>query len=559
MKAAKITSLLIISIITSTLWAQQEAPKNWYHGDKTAETPFNIGTESVYKNILKGKQGAPVIVAVIDSGVDIEHEDLVDAIWQNPKEIPGNGIDDDNNGYIDDINGWNFIGGADGSQVGADTFEETRAYAELRKKYGNIEDPSSLGKKEKEEYALFQKYGNKIEQQAASAKKEYDELLGTEQLLNSAIDYIETLAVDDVVSAATLDSIGQIPTRDAAIASNLFANIAQVTGEVPTISQARALLAKDLEGAKKYYGHRWKYQYNPDYDSRDIVGDDYDDLKNKYYGNNSVEGPDAMHGTHVSGIIAATRNNDIGINGISNTAKIMVLRAVPDGDERDKDVANAIRYAVDNGASIINMSFGKGLSPQKQYVDDAVRYAEKNDVLLVHAAGNSHENIDSSANFPTDKYLKPKGFLFWKKKKSKNWISVGASSNNNTSDMVAGFSNYGKQNVDLFAPGEFMLSTTPDNTYEVQQGTSMAAPVVSGVAALIRSYFPTLKAHQVKEILMETSVPLDALVKRPGSDDTLVPFKDLSVSGGIVDLKAALLKAAQTKGKKKIKKSKGQA
>jgi len=176
-----------------------------------------------------------------------------------------------------------------------------------------------------------------------------------------------------------------------------------------------------------YFGSKFKYGWNPDYDPRHIVGDNYDDVNERYYGNNLVEGPDAMHGTHVSGIIAASRNNDLGINGIADNAQIMVLRAVPDGDERDKDVANSIRYAVDNGASIINMSFGKGASPQKQVVDDAIRYAEKNDVLIVHAAGNAGSNLSTSENYPNDYFKKPKGFLFFRKKQPKNYISIGAS------------------------------------------------------------------------------------------------------------------------------------
>jgi len=315
------------------------------------------------------------------------------------------------------------------------------------------------------------------------------------------------------------------------------------------------LLPPDLYDALNYFGNKFKYNYNVDFDPRDIVGDNYYNFDDRSYGNNLVEGPDATHGTHVSGIIAAERNNDLGINGVSADARIMVLRAVPDGDERDKDVANAIRYAVDNGAQVINMSFGKGLSPEKSYVDDAVRYAEKNDVLLVHAAGNSSENIDVADNFPNDTYEKAKGFLFWKKKKPKAWISVGAITNSNDENIVATFSNYGDADVDLFAPGQNINSTTPDDTYQIQQGTSMAAPVVAGVAAILRSYYPKLTAVQVKEILLSTTTPLNAMVKQPGSED-LVNFSELSVSDGIVNAKAAFIKASQTKGKKKVKLSK---
>ena len=156
------------------------------------------------------------------------------------------------------------------------------------------------------------------------------------------------------------------------------------------------------------------YAYNPDYDSRKlIVKDNYADSNERFYGNNDVEGPDALHGTHVAGIVGAVVGNEIGSDGIARNVKLMSVRAVPDGDERDKDVANAIRYAVDNGATIINMSFGKGYSWDKKAVDEAVKYAAKHDVLLVHAAGNSGQNNDKTDNFPND-FIGKHGFIFKK-------------------------------------------------------------------------------------------------------------------------------------------------
>ncbi len=548
-------SLSILLGLSYFISAQNSSP-NWYHGLKTEETPFNISTDYIYENVVKGKQGQTVVVAVIDSGVDIEHEDLDDVIWNNTDEIPDNGIDDDNNGYVDDIHGWNFIGGPNGSQVDADTYEMTRLYAALRDRFKNVEDPSQLSKDDLKDYNQYVEWGKEIEKDIASAKRNYEEMSATVALFSEVLDHLEEFAGESGITASTVDSLVMEADRNSMIAANIVNALSAELGYIPQMSEVRAIILGDLLDSQDYFEAKFKYNYNPDFDPRDIVGDDYDDLSDRYYGNNSVEGPDAMHGTHVAGIIAAERHNDIGINGVANNVKIMVLRAVPDGDERDKDVANAIRYAVDNGASVINMSFGKGHSPQKQYVDDAVRYAEKNDVLLVHASGNSGENIDTSANFPNDHYKKPKGFLFWKKKKPKNWISVGASSNIKSENMVASFSNFGKEDVDLFAPGEFMLSTTPDNSYEVQQGTSMAAPVVAGVAAMIRSYFPSLTAEQVKEVLVDSSTPLAIEVVEPGSDDKMVKFSELSVSGGIVDLKSAFIKAAVTKGKKKVKKTK---
>ena len=550
-KAVLVFSILVISslLFSCGLYAQSS---NWYHGSVTAETPYNIGTDDLYSNILKDKKGSSVVVAVIDSGVDIEHVDLVNKIWINTDEIPSNGIDDDNNGYIDDVNGWNFIGGKDGGQVGADTYEMTREYAKLQKKYGD-RNPQGLSGEELEEYNQYNEWGRKIEQEISTGKSRYDEYNNAIVFYEDILDYLHEFTGDGDLSPALIDSLKTGTSREAQVSTNVIQAVEDQIGTTPTLTDVESLLLPpDIYDALNYFGNKFKYNYNVDFDPRSIVGDNYYDFDERSYGNNLVEGPDATHGTHVSGIIAAERNNGLGINGVSADARIMVIRAVPDGDERDKDVANAIRYAVDNGAQIINMSFGKGLSPEKSFVDDAVRYAEKHDVLLVHAAGNSSENIDVADNYPNDTYEKAKGFLFWKKKKPKAWISVGAITNSNDENIVATFSNYGDADVDLFAPGQNINSTTPDDTYQIQQGTSMAAPVVAGVAALLRSYYPQLTAVQVKEILLSTTTPVNAMVKQPGSDD-MVQFSELSVSDGIVNAKAAFIKASQTKGKKKIK------
>ncbi len=522
---------------------------NWYNSDKTSETPFNINLDAAYEKLLKDKKGVPVVVAVIDSGVDIEHEDLQDAIWVNTDEIPDNGIDDDRNGYIDDIHGWNFIGGKDGQNVDADTYEITRLYSALKRKYDDVE-PSRLSKDQLAEYNMFNEYGKRIEKEIRKARKNYEEFAAQESLFTDVLNHLERAAGNKELSTAIADSLMMASDQLSIIGSNILNYYNNEFGYIPGVFELREDILGPVEEAKEYYGNKFKYNYNIDFDPRDIVGDNYADLKERYYGNNKVEGPDAYHGTHVAGIIAATRDNGIGINGIANNVRIMTIRAVPDGDERDKDIANAIRYAVENGASIINMSFGKGQSPHKDIVDEAVRFAEKNDVLIVHAAGNSSLSVDEEDNFPNDIYAKPKGFLFWKRKKPTNWISVGASSFKSDERMVASFSNYGKKNVDVFAPGEAIFSTIPNDEYEASQGTSMAAPVVTGLAALIRSHFPALTAAQVREIIIASSVPLPDLVMKPGTED-LVPFSELSVSGGIVDVAGAIRLAGTTKGKKK--------
>jgi len=537
---------MIIAVLSvNMVVAQTSVPENWYNLDKTEDNIQGVSTEKLYKTILKGKPSKTVVVAVIDSGIDTEHEDLKDVMWINTDEIPDNGIDDDKNGYVDDVHGWNFIGGKDGKNVGADTYEVTRLYGKYKKMFENV-DVTKLKKKQKKQYAEYEKCKKEVEEKQGEAQANLAQIDATATLIGSALDALEVALGDQEVTpenVAALDDSDQNVSVGKRILDRVFAEGESV--------ESMAALKKDFEEqiaeGKKHYSNQVEYAYNPDYNTRLIVGDNYADPLEKGYGNNDYEGPDAFHGTHVAGIIGATRNNDIGINGVADNVKIMSLRAVPDGDERDKDVANAIIYAVDNGASIINMSFGKGYSWNKKIVDKAIKYAAKKDVLLVHAAGNSALNTDEANNFPTPIYEKKPLFG---KKEAPNWIEVGALSWKSGEDAVATFSNYGKGHVDIFAPGVAINSTTPDDNYRNAQGTSMASPVVAGVAAVIRSYFPKLTATQVKEILMQSSSKQTQKVKEPGSGD-MVPFSDLSVSGGVVNVLKAVEKAKTVKGKKK--------
>ena len=489
-----------------------QAPENWFNLDVQVNRIYGVSTERTYE-ILKNKPAKKVIVAVIDSGVDPKHEDLVNKLWTNSDEKAGNGIDDDKNGYTDDVHGWNFIGGADGTNVANDTYELTREYVRLKKQYGD-EAPADLPKKEKE---YFQKIVRSYEAKVAEMQEERlrfnyfaDSYRRSNQLLTAYLG-VEELTAD---SLATINSPDEVVTM-----AKGFMMYALEKG----------FNEESLREADEYFSSALDYGYNPEFDSRVIVGDHYNDLSERYYGNADVQGPDARHGTHVAGIIAADRNNNIGIKGIADQVEIMIIRAVPDGDERDKDIANAIYYAVDNGAKIINMSFGKSYSPDKEVVDAAVQYAAEKDVLIVHAAGNSSENTDKSDNFPNRSFANTK-------KKAKNWIEVGASSWKDEGDFVASFSNYGKRSVDVFAPGVDLYSTTPEQSYENLSGTSMAAPVVSGVAALLMSYYPDLTAEQVKDIILKSSVKLNSLkVNSPGESGKKVSFSSLSRTGGVVN------------------------
>ena len=516
----KITFLFSIALLLSiTVVAQEEKrpAQNWFNQDAQADEANGVSTEKAYE-YLKGRESKTVIVAVIDSGTDIEHEDLKDVVWTNTGEIAGNGIDDDKNGFVDDVHGWNFIGGKDGTNVGPDTYEVTREYKRLLPKYENKKESK------KEDYLYWVKVRDAYVSVAEKAQKQYAFF---DSLQSNALRYNQLLTAYLQVEKLTVDDLAKIKSEDEVIklATAYIGNLLPKIGD-KSIEEA----AKSLDGALDHFGDQTKYAYNLSYETRQIIGDDPSKLDEVGYGNNDVIGKNTKnnHGTHVSGIIAASRGNDIGMDGVANNVQIMAVRAVPSGDERDKDVANAIRYAVDNGAQIINMSFGKDFSPNKSYVDAAVKYAESKNVLLIHAAGNSGENTDVENNFPTKK--------LGKKEVASNWIEVGASAWGEDDKLAASFSNYGKTNVDLFAPGVEIYSTTPDNSYDSYQGTSMASPVTAGVAAILLSYFPELTATDIKDIMMKSVRTFDGLmVIKPGTKDEKVNFADLSISGGIVN------------------------
>ena len=275
-----------------------------------------------------------------------------------------------------------------------------------------------------------------------------------------------------------------------------------------------------------------EYHLNADYNDRQFIGDDPHDFNDVKYGNNDVEGPDALHGTHVGGIIGAVRGNGLGGDGVAENVLLMSVRAVPDGDEQDKDIALAIRYAVDNGAQVINMSFGKAYSMHQKEVYEALMYADSKGVLLIHAAGNDNENVDVNDNFPTSSYT-------FQTKKLDHYLTIGASTRN-AKKLAADFSNYGKTKVDVFAPGFEIYSTVPQSDYKKLQGTSMAAPMVAGVAAMLKSYFPTLSMAQIKDIILKSAKSYATTkTPKPGSEE-MVNFGDLSVTGAVVDVAAAV-------------------
>jgi subtilisin family serine protease len=485
---------------------------------------------------MAGKKGETVVVAVIDSGVDYEHEDLKPVMWINSGEIAGDGVDNDKNGYIDDIHGWNFIGNAKGENVYRDNLEITRLYAIYKKEFEKA-DPGSLSAKDKKRYAEYKE----MEEKVLGERKSLSETWPTYKALKESVAKVtKQLGKETGITLDDLDKVQPGPDQ-------MLARLIQILKAQMGQGASFEGFIDQLNEAYDYFDERLNYNYNPDFDPRILVGDNYADVTEKYYGNSDVRGPDANHGTHVAGIIGAVRGNDIGMDGIADNVRIMSVRTVPDGDERDKDVANAIRYAVDNGAKVINMSFGKGYSPYKKAVDEAIRYAAKNDVLLVHAAGNDGSENDGKNNFPNDEFSK-RGFFG--PKYAPNWLEVGALNWEGNEKLAADFSNYSGNRVDLFSPGVDIYSTVVGSKYDSYPGTSMAAPMVAGAAALLRSYFPDLSVVQIKNILMESSIKQSQQVVKPGTEDEKVPFASLSVSGGILNVEKAFEKALITPGKK---------
>jgi len=508
-----------------------EPPKDWHHLDEEQTRFRGISSRLAYETILRDRPSEKqIVVAVIDGGIDADHEDLKDNMWINEDEIAGNGIDDDQNGYTDDINGWNFIGGPDGENVNHDTFELTRIYRSLKPNYANA-DTTQLSEEEQEEYAYFREIRSAYEDKVREQVSQYENIRSLEQSMSQAQQILSDYYSDSTYTYEELLEL-EPQNQQQQFAQNVMLYVMENDIDSTLIAEQK----------KQVYEFA-KYGYNPDFHTRHIVGDNYEDKTERYYGNNDIAGPDPTHGTHVAGIIAAVRNNETGMNGVSTNTKIMGIRAVPNGDERDKDVANAIRYAVDNGAHIINMSFGKGYSPHKETVDAAVKHAEENGVLLIHGAGNDASDTDNKPSYPTDRY----GKGITDEGASKLWITVGATSWKPNKDFVASFSNYGDETVDVFAPGVDIYSTMPDDTYEFQDGTSMASPVVAGVAALIMAYYPNLSASQVKEIILQSAVKYPdkqvILPNQQGSDETLVDFGTLSVTGGLVNVEKALQEA----------------
>ena len=465
-----------------------------------------------------------VVVAIIDSGSDVDHEDLKETIWINEDEVVGNMLDDDANGYVDDVFGWNFIGGQDSSHVNYDTYELTRLYVKGLELFSVFDTLTNIPDSLTDEYLQFKDIEEEFEAERSSLESELIQIKQLQKNIESILFFLGETSLDSVeINNYLSDEIEPSMQMQEALGS-------------VALLQDNGINEQLIDEYIEQIGVQLEYGYNISFDPRSIVGDDYEDLDNRFYGNSDVKGPDYDHGTHVAGIIAANRDNNIGAIGITQV-ELMIIRAVPNGDERDKDVANAIRYAVDNGADVINMSFGKSYSPELFYVQQAIEYAAQNEVLMVHAAGNDGANIDSVANYPSP--------IISDGSSSPYLITVGASGWQGVNELAASFSNYGASTVDLFAPGVDIYSTMPNQEYELSNGTSMAAPVVSGVFALLMQYFPEYSPLEIKEIIVSSVVKTDEQIMLPGqsTEAQYVPFFNLSKYGGIINAYRAVREA----------------
>lgn len=545
-------SVLALAIVASGLvsfaqTAAKDVPNGWHLKDQKTTGLYGISLDKAYE-FLSGKKSQTVIVAVIDNGIDTLHEDLKQVLWTNSKEIAGNGIDDDGNGYVDDIHGWNFLGGRDGSTVNKDSYEAARVYHQYKSRFEKLADPSSLSKDDKALYDMWKRARQEVVgdvdlNMIAQLKMIYPNFKKGDSIIRKELNKEEYKAEDLKTYK---------PSNPYAIGTKQM--ILGISQEYKDESITNIDLVQDLE---RQIGKGETVENAPRNYRAEVVKDNENDINDKFYGNNDLMGGDPFHGTHVAGIIGAVRNNGKGIDGIADNIQIMAIRAVPDGDEHDKDVALAIRYAVDNGAKVVNMSFGKAYSPNKQWVDDAVKYAESKGVLLIHAAGNDHKNLDKDFNYPNPVFLADG-------KRPSNWLTIGASGDPKNGGLSADFSNYGKNEVDVFSPGVNIYSTAPGNKYTNASGTSMASPVTAGVAALLLQYFPTLTPEQVKQVIEKSAVVPSIQSNLPGSDDK-VSTTELSRTGGLLNAYEAVKLASQmvkspqaepVKTKMKVKKKK---
>jgi len=511
----------------------QDELKYWYHKDYETDTIPGISLDKLYESGMLNNTDEMIIVAVLDTKLDIEHKDLKTQIWKNIDEIASNGIDDDQNGYIDDINGWDFLSNSDGEYVKFQSQEYVRIVQKYKDAFED-QDSSSVQSDDLENFKLYKQ----AEKELQKTIIEYENILSyyTETLdkFNKADKNFKEILQADVYDIQDIDDI-LVQSKDSLVISE---------GEFLKYFISNDWNSNIFENGIELISGALNINLNLDYDYRSIIGDNYEDITDIYYGSNVVSGDvPFQHSTPVSGVIGANRSNGFGIKGFSDNIKIMPVTMVSWGDETDKDIAVAIRYAVDNGAKIINMSWGKKYSMNEEWIASAFNYAAEHDVLLVHGSGNDGSNNDTITVYPNDQM---KGIAY-----DDNYIEVGASSYNVDSTLITSFSNYGSENVDVFAPGIKIYTTDVNQKYISTRGTSLAAPLVSGLAALLRLHFPKLTAAEIKGIIMESGTKFDIPVQIRNNEGSIekVSFQTLSKSGKIINAYNAFLLAKDVSNK----------
>jgi len=521
---------LMNRVLSKTKYLSNQELQNWYHKDYENDTIPGISLDKLYESdLLSERTGNEIIIAVIDTKLDINHIDLKEQIWENKDEIADNGIDDDKNGFIDDKNGWNFLGNSNGKYLKYQSSEVVRIIKKYQQIF-EIKDSTNIDKDELLKYKLYLK-----------AKEEYKNSIND---IKSSIHYFEEWINKYPIAIKSIQRI----TKKEGFSIEDLDNILNYSKDSIVNEYAKFLKsAKQKDHTTKLYKHYIKWYgnmlettLNLNYNERGIIGDDPNDITDSIYGNNIVSGKVPFnHSIVVSGVIGANRNNGFGAMGFSKNIKIMPIVMVASGDEHDKDIALAIRYAVDNGAKVINMSWGKKFSLNQNWVLEAIKYAESKNVLLVHGAGNDGVNTDSNTYFPND-YLDDLELV-------DNFIVVGASTYRLDGNLIASFSNYGKKTVDVFAPGVKIYTTKENNSFKFSRGTSLAAPMVSGLAGLLWSYFPNISTNELKKIIMESGtsfeVPVTIIDKKNTKKE--VPFTELSRSGKIINAYNAFLMASE--------------
>ena len=539
--------MLLLFIVSCSLRKNNEHDMCWKQQTSVKYSESFISLEKLYaKNKIK-KNSKSIIVAVLDSQIDLDHEDLKNQLWINEDGISNNGIDDDKNGYVDDINGWNFVGKPNGNYFRYWNFECVR----IIKKWDNYFKGKNSVKDDSIEYFNEYKRAKTLYEAESKLYKSWlKSLVYNVKNRPKVEDTLRFFFPKEDYTISQLDSLyNKYKINDKRYKQRRDdgdQDLGALIDYMRVSIESGDRKFEDLIEHKNQKDSILNRNFNIEINDRLLIGDNPDVLE-KGYGNNKLNSNvfQLTHATEVSSIISGNRNNNIGVNGFHDNIKIMPLSISVSGDEHDKDIAMAIYYAVDNGAKVINMSFGKEFSLNQKWVTDAFKYAEKHNVLLVHSSGNNGFNVDINRYYPSDLDY------FNKKEVVSNFINVGSVSKRTDSTMVSKFSNFGKQNVDIFAPGEEIYVAKPNNSYGYDSGTSLAGPMVSGTAALIWLYYPKLTVHQIKNIILESGVSIDKMVIKPGTKDEMVPFSELCITGKVLNTYNAFLLAKKISKQKK--------